>query len=400
MSSSTLPPVSRWASPATGDIEQSGERDWFKIQLLAGVEYQIDIEGANFAETDTTDGTLRDPYLQGIYKPNGTKIPGTEKNDGGVGYNTRFVFEPEVNGTYYIATAGNAHNTGTYRLTVATVRSVDDDYSANTDTTGGVAVPDFVTGNIDYDGDRDWFAVELEANTEYRFDLKGQSSGSGTLWDPQIHGVYDKDGNEIADTSNNNSGTGADSKLIFTSGDAGTYYIAAGHANTAFNHTGTYTLTVQKAGDDYPGGGNVGGIYYHHADIAGSAERRIHADSNDIGRVAVGGSTTGNLEDEWDRDFFRFELDQGKTYRIHVKGADTGDGTLADPYIHRLYKLGAAAANRENPESLDRSDNNGGTGRNSRLDFAPDSNGVYAISVQAWNSRDTGTYTVEVEEVM
>ena len=320
----------------TGDIEQSGERDWFKIQLLAGVEYQIDIEGANFAETDTTDGTLRDPYLQGIYKPNGTKIPGTEKNDGGVGYNTRFVFAPEEDGTYYIATAGNAHYTGTYRLTVATVRS-DDDYSANTDTTGVVAVPDFVTGNIDYDGDRDWFAVELEANTEYRFDLKGQSSGSGTLWDPQIHGVYDKDGNEIADTSNNNSGTGADSKLIFTSGDAGTYYIAAGHANTAFNHTGTYTLTVQKAGDDYPGGGNVGGIYYHHADIAGSAGRRIHADSNDIGRVAVGGSTTGNLEDEWDRDFFRFELDQGKTYRIHVKGADTGDGTLADPYIHRLY---------------------------------------------------------------
>ena len=79
-------------------------------------------------------------------------------------------------------------------------------------------MPGFVTGNIDYDGDRDWFAVTLEANTEYRFDLKGQSSGSGTLWDPQIHGVYDKDGNEIADTSNNNSGTGADSKLIFTSG--------------------------------------------------------------------------------------------------------------------------------------------------------------------------------------
>ena len=194
---------------ATGDIEQSGERDWFKIQLLAGVEYQIDIEGANFAETDTTDGTLRDPYLQGIYKPNGTKIPGTEKNDGGVGYNTRFVFEPEEDGTYYIATAGNAHYTGTYRLTVATFRS-DDDYSANTHTTGVVAVPVFVTGNIDYDGDRDWFAVDLEANTEYRFDLKGQSSGSGTLWDPQIHGVYDKDGNEIADTSNNNSGTGAD----------------------------------------------------------------------------------------------------------------------------------------------------------------------------------------------
>ena len=77
------------------------------------------------AETDTSDGTLRDPYLQGIYKPNGTKIPGTEKNDGGgvdnpgFPYNTRFFFEPDVNGTYYIQTAGNAHYTGTYTVEVA-----------------------------------------------------------------------------------------------------------------------------------------------------------------------------------------------------------------------------------------------------------------------------------------
>ena len=104
---------------AKGDIEQSGERDWFVIDLERGKSYQIDIKGANFGETDTTDGTLRDPYLQGIYKPNGTKIPGTEKNDGGVGYNTRFFFEPDVNGTYYIQTAGNAHYTGTYTVEVA-----------------------------------------------------------------------------------------------------------------------------------------------------------------------------------------------------------------------------------------------------------------------------------------
>ena len=112
---------------ATGDIEQSGERDWFVIDLERGKSYQIDIKGANFWETDTTDGTLRDPYLQGIYKPNGTKIPGTEKNDGGsvdnpgFPYNTRFVFEPEVNGTYYIQTAGTAHYTGTYTVEVEEV---------------------------------------------------------------------------------------------------------------------------------------------------------------------------------------------------------------------------------------------------------------------------------------
>ena len=36
------------------------------------------------------------------------------------------------------------------------------------------------TGNIDSPGDRDWFAVELEAGKTYRFDLKGWSTGGGT----------------------------------------------------------------------------------------------------------------------------------------------------------------------------------------------------------------------------
>ena len=75
---------------ATGDIEQSGERDWFEIDLVGGNSYWIDIEGAR-----TGAGTLRDPYLWGIYKADGTWIPGTEKNDGGVGYNTRLGFVPE-----------------------------------------------------------------------------------------------------------------------------------------------------------------------------------------------------------------------------------------------------------------------------------------------------------------
>ena len=109
---------------ATGDIEQSGERDWFEIDLVGGNSYWIDIEGAR-----TGAGTLRDPYLWGIYKADGTWIPGTEKNDGGVGYNTRLGFVPEEDGTYYIATVGNAHYTGTYRLTV-TSSPGGDDYAA------------------------------------------------------------------------------------------------------------------------------------------------------------------------------------------------------------------------------------------------------------------------------
>ena len=237
-----------------------------------------------------------------------------------------------------------------------------------------------MTGSIDYDGDRDWFRVELEENTEYRFDLRGQSSGYGTLWDPYIHGVYDSDGARIPDTSNNNSRRGADSKLIFTSGRRRhLLHRRRSRHYTPVNHTGTYTLVVRKNGDDYPGAGLIGNI-----------DSGIFTNYKVIGRVTVGGSTTGNLEREWDQDWFQVQLQKDKMYEIRVKGADTGDGTLADPYIHRLYKLNSVQSNND-PTTLGygHQDNDGGFGRNSQLDFTPVRTGAYAISVQAWNSRDT-----------
>ena len=51
-------------------------------------------------------------------------------------------------------------------------------------TDGRVAVGDSVTGNIDTSGDRDWFAVELEAGRTYRFDLMSSHTDDGELSDP------------------------------------------------------------------------------------------------------------------------------------------------------------------------------------------------------------------------
>ena len=252
---------------ATGDIERSGERDWYEVELVAGTNYQIDIEGRA-----TGEGTLLDPYLWGIFTAEGTKLPGTEKNDGGEGYNTRLAFSVADDGAYYIATAGRADQTGTYRVSVSLIGDSGgdldvtlvsaDEYSSNTETDGAVDIPGSVTGRINYEGDVDWVAVVLEGGTEYRIDLKGQSSRSGTLWDPHIKGIYDGDGDRIVDgdffplydkyddflvaLTNNNKGTGADARLTFTPDADGTYYIAATHADTALNHTGTYTLEVEE----------------------------------------------------------------------------------------------------------------------------------------------------------
>ena len=69
---------------------------------------------------------------------------------------------------------------------------MSDDYLATTGTTGAVSVGGSATGDIEtWRGDRDWFAVSLEAGKTYRFDLEGAPTGGGTLPDPYLRGVHD-----------------------------------------------------------------------------------------------------------------------------------------------------------------------------------------------------------------
>ena len=106
-----------------------------------------------------------------------------------------------------------------------------------------MTVGDSTTGDIEFRGDRDWFAVTLEAGKTYRIDLEGSPTGDGTLSDPYLRGVHDADGVRIAGTKNDDGGTGFNSRLLFTAGDAGTYYVAAG---AYADRVGTYTLSVEE----------------------------------------------------------------------------------------------------------------------------------------------------------
>ena len=168
---------------ATGEIEQAGDADWFKVENLeAGKAYLVDLMGAQ-----TGDGTLRDPYLAGIHNSSGTRISGTANNDSGAGTNSRVRFTPASDGTYYVAARGAGNRIGTYTLAVT---QQPDDYDAtSTGTAGTVAVGGTATGVIEAEGDLDWFEVTLEANKTYRFDAKGKQlfqSLNGTLLNPYI----------------------------------------------------------------------------------------------------------------------------------------------------------------------------------------------------------------------
>ena len=264
---------------ARGAINQSGDRDWFAVELVAGKTYRIDLEGSR-----TGQGTLRDPYLRGIHSVDGggqaDVIAGTSNDDAGTGLNSRVFYEAEVSGTYYIAAgayeAGSYENTGTYKLSV---REFSDDYAGNTGTTGVVTVGGSATGRMDYDGDRDWFAVTLQSDANddssggyqgpgpdpadlldpadsdeaattgstYRIEVKGDSPGDygGTLHNPAV-AVFDSSGNPIRFAADDNSGVGLNARLAaFTPDSPGTYYIQVDDPGGI----GTYTVSVEQVYD-------------------------------------------------------------------------------------------------------------------------------------------------------
>ena len=148
-----------------------------------------------------------------------------------------------------------------------------------------------VTGTNENSSDLDWFRVDLEAGTRYQIDLEGQATGRGTLPNPAVS-LRDASATNLA--SDANSGVGNNSQMIYTP--------------TA---DGTYTLSVIVLG----------------ANGASEAETDFPETTATSGRVDVGASATGNIENLNDDDYFRVDLEAGKTYQFDLEGVDTSRGT-------------------------------------------------------------------------
>ena len=147
-------------------------------------------------------------------------------------------------------TAEDATTVKTYTVTVtrAAPSTDEDDFTATTATQGTVSVGGSATGEIEVRGDVDWFAVTLETGQRYRIDLEGSPTGAGTLVDPELRGVHDAAGTPIAGTTDDDGGTGYNSRLTFTAESSATYYVAAGAYQ---DRIGTYKLSVTETTDDF-----------------------------------------------------------------------------------------------------------------------------------------------------
>ena len=238
-----------------------------------------------------------------------------------------------------------------------------DDYAANTQTTGTVPVGGSATGEIESGGDRDWFAVTLTAGKTYRFDLEGSQTGAGSLSDPYLRGIYDSNGDPIKATTNDDGGTGYNSRVTFTPDAAGVYYVSAGAYGSG---TGTYKLSVTAESVSEPAGGD------------------LPADTSTTGRVEVGGSVTGEIETGSDHDWFAVTLEAGRIYWFDLEGVDTGAGTLKDPLVKGIYEANGNLIDDTDilPHmvSYQTGDSDSGVGFNAQVRFVPDADGIHYVS--------------------
>ena len=268
----------------------------------------------------------------------------------------------------------SAGDTVTVRLSEPTT---PDDFPADTTTTGQVDVGGSVTGNIESADDEDWFLVELEAGTRYQIDLEGEDTSRGTLGDPFLALRHPCCVDAIV--GNRDHGVGDNARLIYTPAppySAGAFYLTV---EGAVSTTGTYTVSVIVLG----------------ANGASEADTDFPATTATTGRVEVGASATGNIGTANDYDWFRVDLEAGKTYQIDLKGIGGGAGTLENPYLLDIRDSSGTAIGGTENDDVDPSNDI----YDSQIVYTPTVAGTYYLVAISGTTGGTGTYTLSVRDI-
>ncbi len=301
---------------AIGIVGFNKDVDWWKVTLQAGKAYGFSLVKTVVGSTED----LHNPYLHGLYDSLGALIPGTQDDNHGPQLGAYFHFKITTTGTYYVATGGvhtgyhSLHpyfTMGGYELSISDITdTLVDDYVAGTGTSGTVPVgvvsasgsitgSHTVDGRIETSGDEDWFKVTLTAGNKYMIDLMGADTIGGSLRDPLIGGVYDRDGSYIANTRTDDGGFKDDSRLVYTATESGDHFI---RAEDDYGYRGQYRLSV--------------------LDVTAGWPDDYSADTSTTGTVAVDGSMDGNIEVPGDRDWIKVTLTAGVRYRFELQNKE------------------------------------------------------------------------------
>ena len=309
----------------------------------------------------------------------------------------------------------------------ATSSEGTDDLAPDTTTTGNVEpIGTRAYGNIDRNGDVDYFKIVLVSGYSYRIDVKGDEASAlgGTLSDPHVE-LRDSNGNALSESSSkillvsgddtdssqvadDNKGEGSNALLRVKINSTARYYIAATEASN--NATGTYTVQATIIGQQglFPPQGS-------RQTVSEATGKDLPKTIETTGYVQPNGAhATGtiriDIDNDVDTDYFKVDLVEGQSYQIDCKGNEPTDrgGTLDIPHCVLLGNnaeflkatTDVEATNLDQTGLLGISDTTSGEGDNARIKINVYTSGTYHIAVaDALGTAGTGTggtYTLVV----
>ena len=259
----------------------------------------------------------------------------------------------------------------TYSMSARSLSEESGDVADSTDTSVTLFPGDTFSGSIGFDGDSDWFKVELQEGLTYRFTMT-----PGTMLDPYIY-IADMNGGIFEEIDWGWDGD-AESIVFYASETRSVYVIADSFYNSddyyddldegqeVITDTGTYTLSISG-----------GTTQIEESDVADSIDTSVELFS--------GSTFQGSLGFDGDSDWFKVELQEGLTYSFTMT-----PGTMLDPYIYIADMNGGILT------SMDW----GWDGEAETVEFTSlETRSVYVIADSFYNSVDYADSLVEGEEV-
>ena len=317
---------------ARAAISNAADKDWINLgRLTADRLYYIHVRGA-----DSGNGSLVDPVLVGFYDADGIAIPYLTENvlgplgddDSGVGRDSLELFIPSRSGVYYAVVAGKAEGTGSYAVAVEDVTDVSTSEFSDIDfyfslsgeiELAGRLVPGQPAAGTAKSSDYDSFRPKLVTGRNYRVQVAMAGNAPAHVLHPfpVLTAMFEQRTNNDLEYAR---------KLLSESISQGEY--------------SRRSLEFKAAADLFIDGQVRPSAVWHVVAISNNDEpvrysilltditdTESESELGDVatsGRVMVGGSITGTLSSAADVDWFGFATQQGKQYRIKVRGADSG----------------------------------------------------------------------------
>ena len=345
-------------TPRSETLGSSDTGNYWQVNLHKNVRYRIDVKGS---ESSQYGGTLTNPRLQLIAGSDRIQLlngssPGvsqtetqTEATGGGAGQNSRLdikVLEAGNTGTYYhLHVHKGADDHGSYTITVNRL-----------DWPQGRLAPD-ITVNVER---FPAIGIQWDEPARTHHDIRAPMDGYKVQYRTLPNGTWEAEiTKSLSETSHQHSG--------LTPDDSYEVRVRSYHTNEHPNNTYRWGYAT---------------VYTNDCDDQGAGTCSIDVNQTKNGRINYERSPNKDI------DGYTVDLVSGRTYVIRVNGKSTSHGTLVDPHLE-LFR---------GEDNKVASNDNGGSGLNSKLTYTPASTEDYLIKVSSSVAGERGTYRLKVTE--